>query len=1178
MTEQKDGEKKSAKCRKIAVRVLATVLLILAGLYLLINPLLNSPFVTGRISGQLTDTLGQPASVKGIRLSGRTLLIHGLSIANPRGFTGVNLLSVRSIDVTPEWRGLLAGRKSLAYISIRGLTLTIGKNSAGAWNISPLLKNFASIKKSDTETRIGRLALDNSDVSVNGRGVKDISLSINDISTKGSTGSGIHLTFRDNYGAPFRLEGKGRLGPQPDLDLKFSAPSFTFKTLKDIRLPLDPEKGTGKLLLNAALHGDVFRLGCDAAFDRLTVKVKGEDIPFSGTLDLAGKYDLKSDSATLDSSSLQVNGAIRLRAKGRVERLKKEGVFALEVSHDGVEIADLFQFLPLKLRHDFLAGGKVLPATFQIAGSGETGLTSARAGFSMRQGRLSKGKQLFLDGVSGDAVLEKAGKGWELAGRVSQPEARGGAPLRLEEIPFTATFSERMRPVQAEVPTFTARVAGVPFRGNLTYMEGAADSLDAWIVLENAPVAELSRAFPVKGLLLGKGSLNASIRASGTLSGLFRGEARARLAGMNGTYSGKRIALDDGVARFSFSYIGGKPLASGTIKASGGEFAGTKLAASMACRFADGIITLSGADCSAGRAKFGFAELSGVISGKELTRGVARIPLNLRFKGGHFRIDDSGADGLSGSLNALLLTDRSGRWLEGDGSITSPGLILKGKSAGSLAARVRLTRGKAVVETSGNILDGRLLASASGDLFAIKGGGVFALNLSGINGAAVSEAMGTSYPVRLSGGALDVSAKGDYSKGNGLRSRLELSGNGIALAGKNGRSILRGGALRLDADWLDGSLIIREGRGAVGKEPEIGLRGRVDRAASADREGDIALSLPAVPVAALLDAFVNVLPRPLQESTVSGTIEAKARIRIKGKETALDGEVTLDGGSLEVPSQKLSIASVNGTIPFALDLSGKDVPGPAEKVSFTRANYSRLLPLLQMGGKGDHPFTIGKIIFGTTEFGTTTLSIRGDNGLTEIKSLQSALFQGALLGIGFVRYKGGVQYGADILVHDLSLRELCNSYPAIKGYMSGRVDGFVSLYNQGKGLNDLKGFVEFWTRNSKEEKMLVSKEFLQKLAGKKLKGIFFQNDRSYDRGEIAAYMEGGFLTFKTLDISHTNLIGIRDLSVSVAPVQNKISLDHLLTSIREAASRGKAATGGGEEPAAPAATEFKWED
>jgi hypothetical protein len=1175
--EQREEIKRVSRVRKSAVLVMVTALLVLAGLYLLINPLLNAPSVNIRISRLLNDNLGQPAAIGGIRLSGRTLLIHGLTIANTRGFGGGNLLAVRTIEVTPDWGELLAGRKSFAAIRIRELTLTVGKNSAGAWNFSHLAQHLAS-RKSDTETRIGRLVLENSAVSVNGRGVEDISLSINDISTKGSTGSGILLAFRDKYGDPFQLEGKARLGVKPDLDLKLTAPSLSFKALNDVGLPIDPKKGRGKILLTAGLHGDGLRFGCAAAFDRLTVKVKGEGIPLSGTLDFAGQYDLKRDSATLDSGSLKVNGVVRLQARGRGEQLKKGRLFAFEVSHDGVEIGNIFALLPLNLRQDLLAYGKLLPATFRIAGSGADGVTSASAGISLRQVQVSKGKRLLLDGVRGDAVLVKGGKGWDLSGKLSQPEAKAGAPLCLQDIPFTATFSDRMRPVQAELPSFTVRVAGIPFKGNLTYREGARDPIVAGIVMKDAPVAALSRSFPVKELQLEKGSMNATIRASGRLSGILRGDATARLTGLQGKYSGKIIALNEASATAYFSYSGGKPAASGTIKAISGEFDGKKLAASMAYRVADGLLTIFDADISAGRAKLGFAELSGAIPGKGQTAGDGRIPLNLRIKGGRCLIDDSGVDAMTGNLHAFLLSEKAGRWLEGYGSISAPGLAFKGKSLGSLATRVRLSKGKAMAEITGKILDGDLSASASGDPFALKEGSIFSLNLKGINGAGLAGVMGNAYPVRLSGGAFDVSAKGDYSTGNGLRSRMEISGNGIALASKSGKSILRDGGVRLDGEWLDGTLIVREGRGAVGKEPEILLRGRVAKAATAEREGDVALSLPRVPVAAFIDAFVNVLPRPLQEATATGKIEAKARIRIKRKQTALDGEVTLADGSLEVPSQKLSIASINGTIPFALDLSGQVAPESHEKMSFTRGNYSRLLPLLQRGEKGERPFTIGKVRFGTTEFGTTTLSIRGDNGLTEIKSLQSELFQGALLGVGFVRYKGGVQYGADILVHDLSLRELCNSYPAIKGYMSGRVDGFVSLYNQGKGLNDLKGFVEFWTRNSKDEKMLVSKEFLQKLAGKKLKGIFFQNDRSFDRGEIAAYMEGGYLTFKTLDISHTNFVGIRDLSVSVAPVQNKISLDHLLTSIREAASRGKSATGGGDEPAAPPATEFKWEE
>jgi len=98
------------------------------------------------------------------------------------------------------------------------------------------------------------------------------------------------------------------------------------------------------------------------------------------------------------------------------------------------------------------------------------------------------------------------------------------------------------------------------------------------------------------------------------------------------------------------------------------------------------------------------------------------------------------------------------------------------------------------------------------------------------------------------------------------------------------------------------------------------------------------------------------------------------------------------------------------------------------------------------------------------------------------------------------------------------------------------------------------------------------------LAGRKLKGIFFRTDRPYDRGEIRGYLESGFLTFEVLDIAHTNLFGIKDLSVSVAPVQNKISLMQLITSIRAAATRGKTAAGGEGAAPAPPETEFKWQE
>ncbi|HTY21400.1 MAG TPA: hypothetical protein VMC44_07165, partial [Geobacteraceae bacterium] len=334
--------------------------------------------------------------------------------------------------------------------------------------------------------------------------------------------------------------------------------------------------------------------------------------------------------------------------------------------------------------------------------------------------------------------------------------------------------------------------------------------------------------------------------------------------------------------------------------------------------------------------------------------------------------------------------------------------------------------------------------------------------------------------------------------------------------------------------------------------------------------------VPRVEVASLLDSFANALPPALQEAEASGSMAIRSNIKTRGNLGRMTGEIDLEVGQVEIPSQKLTVTGIKGEVPFDMELSAKAAQ-QWDKGGLKRDNYQKMLTLLQAGSKEGHNFIIERIIFGTTEFADTRLLIVAANGVTEIRSLGSRFFRGEILGRGSFSLAGGGRYGGDILVHDLSLRDLCDAYPSIKGYLSGRVDGFASLYGEGKTLGALKGFMEFWSRSDVGEKMLISKEFLQKLSGKKLKGMFFTNDRPYDRGEISAYLESGYLTFQTLDISHTNLFGIRDLSVTVAPVQNKISLDHLLASIREAASRGKAATGGGGSEQSPPATEFKWE-
>ena len=130
----------------------------------------------------------------------------------------------------------------------------------------------------------------------------------------------------------------------------------------------------------------------------------------------------------------------------------------------------------------------------------------------------------------------------------------------------------------------------------------------------------------------------------------------------------------------------------------------------------------------------------------------------------------------------------------------------------------------------------------------------------------------------------------------------------------------------------------------------------------------------------------------------------------------------------------------------------------------------------------------------------------------------------------------------------------------------------------GGGIGGLNGYTHFWTRAGNGEKMLVSREFLQKLAGKNLQGFFFRNDRPFDKGEVMASLKAGYLTFDILDISNTNLFGVRDLKVSVTETQNRIALEHLLDSISQAANRGKGAADSRPPAAADLPPAFKWDE
>jgi hypothetical protein len=165
------------------------------------------------------------------------------------------------------------------------------------------------------------------------------------------------------------------------------------------------------------------------------------------------------------------------------------------------------------------------------------------------------------------------------------------------------------------------------------------------------------------------------------------------------------------------------------------------------------------------------------------------------------------------------------------------------------------------------------------------------------------------------------------------------------------------------------------------------------------------------------------------------------------------------------------------------------------------------------------------------------------------------MFGGRVFGAASVDLSGGPAYRAGVLVDGISLTRLCEDIPPIKGYISGRVDGIAVLKGSGAGLAKMTGMADFWTYSDREEKTRISREFLEKIGGPQVRA--YLGERRFSKGVMSLFIQNGFFIFRELEISNRNLFGITDLSVKVAPLNNRIAIDHLMWTITEAAQRAK---------------------
>ena len=1154
--------------------IILAVLLVPAVLLMVAVTLIGTPTGTRRIGRELSLILGQPVTINTIHFRGATVRFEGLAIRNAPPFMG-NMLTVKTITIVPTFQ-LMTGTPSLALLEVSGATLALKQDSSKGWNVAPLIKRLGS-RHGSGETLINVLRIQELSLSVNDRVVPLFDVLLRDLATKGSRDASWRVSFTDRKRYPVTITGTARPGPSPVMTLAVTAPEIALsEAARFLTLPpsLTLDRGTAGLHLTASVRGGGMEASGILSFTGIAAHLKERTIPLTGSVNLAGGYRMDRDEVRISRGTITLAGLGAISGAARIRKVKSDREFSADLAADALDLAALQHLLSPAGMKGLTTAGRMTMRNISVAGNARQGMTACRGNVTIEKGEAVWQGRPMVRALAATISMDKRATGWALTGRV---DSGAGDPVEVQSLTaiITARLSPRFQPLQVEVAPLSGVVRGIDLSGNIRYVAAATEPFTLNLMTGTVQLVALSPYFKDHGRIE-KGAATATLAATAS-RGLedIHGSVVATVNDMAATTATGTTVSDAGV-NLTAQFRGGKnrPREATGHVAGSGILNAKQVEADVSFTLTPELFRLEQGRVRLDSSKMSFAGLSGQIP--PLNRGaVPDVPIVVQLNRLNLAWHDLALEELSGSLDGAWRTTPDGGGFKGIGGLTAGKLSWRSWSAADISARL--------------IGDG---TGIGGDLAATGLGGPLALSLktaslspetavsftgSGrkLSAVQVMTAIGKPLPVAITGGLLDADAMGSFSQSGGVRLTVTTAGSGLAVT-RNGTAILNNLGVIAEGDYDSVRLRLQKSRVTIGEKVVVNLSGEIKDIPAATRSGMLTVTVPETSLTDAVNASSGLLPVSLQEIRTEGTFSLNGEVVLKAGKASAGGELHVTKGEVSLPSRQFIAGGIEGTVPISLVFPSAGGATPHRESGFSRETYPRDLALLQQA-LGVPTLRIAKIRFGSLETGETRFHLKATGTRTELERFETNLYGGQLLGRGGLAWNQGPVYDADLLIHDLSLRSFCTTIPTITGYLSGKVDGIAGLHGERGGLDGALGFFDLWARSSADEELLVSKEFLQKLAGKKLKGFFFRDDRTYDHGALSGHLSKGYVTLSELDIAHTNIFRVRDLSVTVVPTQNRISLEHLISAISTAAKRGKPAKEEGDTSTElPPQTEFKW--
>jgi hypothetical protein len=507
-------------------------------------------------------------------------------------------------------------------------------------------------------------------------------------------------------------------------------------------------------------------------------------------------------------------------------------------------------------------------------------------------------------------------------------------------------------------------------------------------------------------------------------------------------------------------------------------------------------------------------------------------------------------------LDFIVSMPRGEKDLSGNLSFTAQQVSFQDISSGLIIGKGRLSSNEFMLDIPSAKLFGgsaRILARGrpADSPFPI----VLTLTAEKINLGAVSPAARSflKTPYAASGSAESLSFEGTISSPENVTGRASIRGKNISITNTEGKALLKDAVVSSNMVIRGKDMDIKAEASAAGLA--LTLSGSADRIFEDDRTLRLSILMPEVRISDIRTAFWDIIPDRLLYAGMHGSIAMNLLSTYSNRAITADGSILLKDIAIEGENNEYSLGPINSMVPIhfssagnerdALSLSSFD---PADFEGHKKA-YAETKQLV------GSEIRIGSVRYGFRLLEDLSLWVVQKGSSLKINRFSAKMFGGKVYGTGFADLSDGFSYRAGIIADGVSLTQLCEEIPPIKGYISGKIDGIAAIKGSGAGLEHIIGKADFWTYSTEGERTRISREFLEKIGGPQLKA--YLGERRFNKGIMGLYIQNGFIIFRELEISNRNLVGLTDLSVKVAPLNNRIAIDHLMWTITEAAQRAK---------------------